>query len=108
VRPSGLSFNVPQMQQCNEKVLQSALARSPEKVGIILPTAYAYLYRYLARLALTGGDIQEARRLIHCALKEDAFIFLRDLRSFVTFFAVVLAPITRFFLHQSLGSLQRP
>jgi glycosyltransferase involved in cell wall biosynthesis len=107
VRPSGLSFNVAQMQKYNEQVLQSALARSPEKVAKILPTAYAYLYRYLARLALTGGDVQEARRLIYCALKEDASIFLRDVRSFITFVSVLLAPAARLLLRQSLGSLQR-
>jgi glycosyltransferase involved in cell wall biosynthesis len=104
VRPSGLSFNVGQMQRSNEQVLQSAYRRSPEKVQSILPTAYAYLYRYLARLALTSGNSPEARRLISCALKKDAGIFLRDGRSFITLCAVVLAPVTRAILRQSLGS----
>jgi glycosyltransferase involved in cell wall biosynthesis len=107
VRPSGLSFNVAQMQRCNEQVLESAYQRSPEKVKPILPTAYAYLYRYLARLALTGGDIAEARRLIHCALKQNAFIFLQDSRSLLTLLAVVLAPLTQVILRQSLGSLKQ-
>jgi glycosyltransferase involved in cell wall biosynthesis len=107
VRPSGLSFNVAQMQQCNKQVLQSAYQRSPEKVKAILPTAYAYLYRYLARLALTGGDIAEARQMIGRALKQDAWIFLRDSRSLLTLCAVFLAPITQIVLRQSLGSLKR-
>jgi glycosyltransferase involved in cell wall biosynthesis len=107
VRPSGLSFNVAQMQRCNEQVLESAYQRSPEKVKPILPTAYAYLYRYLARLALTGGDIAGARRLIGSALKQDASIFLRDSRSLLTLCAVLLAPISKIVLRQSLGSLKQ-
>lgn len=107
VRPSGLSFNVTQMQRCNEQVLESAYQRSPERVKAILPTAYAYLYRYLARLALTGGDIAEARQMIRRALKQNAFIFLRDGRSLLTLCAVVLAPMTQIILRQSLGSLKQ-
>jgi glycosyltransferase involved in cell wall biosynthesis len=107
VRPSGLSFNVAQMQRCNEQVLASAYQRSPEKVKAILPTAYAYLYRYLARLALTGGNLPEARRLLGKALKQDATIFLRDGRSLITLCAVLFAPITRVVLRQSLGTLEQ-
>jgi glycosyltransferase involved in cell wall biosynthesis len=107
VRPSGLSFNVAQMQRCNQQVLESAYQRSPEKVKAILPTAYAYLYRYLARLALTGGNLPEARRLIGGALQQDASIFFRDGRSLITLGAVLLAPITRVILRQSLGTLKQ-
>jgi glycosyltransferase involved in cell wall biosynthesis len=107
VRPSGLSFNVTQMQHCNERVLQSAYERSPEKVQAILPTAYAYLYRYLARLALTAGNPAEARRLIGRALHSDASIFLRDGRSLVTLCAVVCAPFAQVMLRRSLGTLKQ-
>jgi glycosyltransferase involved in cell wall biosynthesis len=106
VRPSGLSFNVAQMQQSNERVIESAYRRSPDKVGPMLPTARAYLYRYLARLALTAGDAIEARRLISCGLAEDASIFWRDPRSLITLCAVYLAPLTRLLVRQSLGSLK--
>lgn len=107
VRPSGLSFNFAQMQRCNEQVLQSAYQRSPEKVKAILPTAYAYLYRYLARLALTAGNPAEALRLIGCALHSDAFIFLRDGRSLITLCAVLCAPMTQVILRRSLGTLKQ-
>lgn len=107
VRPSGLSFNVAQMQRCNEQVLQSAYKRAPARVSVILSTAYAYLYRYLARLALTGGDQKEARRLIGCALKENAFIFLRDLRSLITLVAVYFSPLSQSFIRQSLGTSKK-
>jgi glycosyltransferase involved in cell wall biosynthesis len=102
VRPSGLSFNVSQMQHYSEQVLQSAYRRSPKKVGIILPTAYAYLYRYLARLALTGGDKKEARRFIGCAFNKDAFIFIRDIRSFITLLSVLLSPLSYLVIQYSL------
>lgn len=107
VRPSGLSFDVPQMQSSNEKVLQSAYERSPEKVGEILPTAYAYLYRYLARLALTGGNQKEARRLINCALKKNASIFARDIRSLITLLAVYFPPLSNLFIQNSLGTIKK-
>jgi glycosyltransferase involved in cell wall biosynthesis len=107
VRPSGLSFNVSQMQHCTEQVLQSAYQRSPQKVGPILPTAYAYLYRYLARVALTGGQVSESRQFIVRALKQDMTIFLRDSRSLVTLGAVLFAPLSQILLRQSLGSLKR-
>jgi glycosyltransferase involved in cell wall biosynthesis len=107
VRPSGLSFNLSQMQRCTEQVLQSAYQRSPQKVGPILPTAYAYLYRYLARVALTGGNASESRQFIGHALRQDMTIFLRDGRSLITLGAVFFAPLSRILLHRSLGTLKR-
>ena len=107
VRPTGLSFNVEKMRQCNETVLTSACQRTPTVVKPMLPMARAYLYRYLARLALTGGDFTQARHLIETSLSEDASIFLRDLRSLVTLVAVYAAPVTHLLLRRSLDSIQR-
>jgi glycosyltransferase involved in cell wall biosynthesis len=104
IRPSGLSFNVGQMQHCTEQVLQSAYERSPEKVEAILPTAYAYLYRYLARLSFTNGNFPEARRFIIYALKKNASIFILDGRSLITLFAILFAPITGIILRKFLGT----
>lgn len=95
VRPSGLSFNVLQMERCTQKVLELAYRRAPERVGPFLPTARAYLYRYLARVSLASGDMLEARRWLDLAIKEDASIFSRDIRSFITMMAVYLAPLSR-------------
>ncbi|MBD2105040.1 glycosyltransferase family 2 protein [Leptolyngbya sp. FACHB-261] len=105
VRPSGLTFNIAQMQSCSEQVLAAAYQRSPEQVGPMLPTARAYLARYLARLALTAGKLAEATRLVDCALAEDASIFWRDPRSLVTLAAVRLAPLAHLFIQRSLGSV---
>ena len=104
IRPSGLSFNISQMERYTEQVLLSAYERSPEKIKPILPTAYAYLYRYLARVALTSGNISEARRLVKCSLSKDPTIFLSDIRSLITLCAIVLSPLTRLILNQLLGT----
>lgn len=104
VRPTGLSFNVGRMLECNERVLLSAYQRNPEKVGPFLPTAKAYLYRYLARLALTSDNHAEAQHYLNISLAADASIFWRDLRSLTTLVAVYCYPIARLFLRRSLGS----
>jgi glycosyltransferase involved in cell wall biosynthesis len=104
VRPSGLSFNVAQMQLCNEQVIEAAYQRSPEQVEPMLPTARAYLYRYLARLSLTASDIAGARRFIDLALTENASIFWRDPRSLLTLAAVYSAPIAKLIIQRTLGS----
>ncbi|MBW4609715.1 MAG: glycosyltransferase family 2 protein [Hassallia sp. WJT32-NPBG1] len=103
VRPSGLSFNVAQMQRCSEQVMEAAYKRSPKEVGPMLPTARAYVYRYLARLSLTAGDVTGARHFIDLALAENASIFLRDPRSLLTFAAVYSAPITKLIIQRTLG-----
>ncbi|MGA7952682.1 MAG: glycosyltransferase family 2 protein [Gloeobacterales cyanobacterium] len=95
VRPSGLSFNVLQMERCTQKVLELAYRRAPERVGPFLPTARAYLYRYLARVSLASGDMVEAQRWLDRAWEEDASIFRKDAPSFVTLMAVYLAPLSR-------------
>lgn len=107
VRPTGLSFDVEKMRHCNETVLVAACQRNPTVVEPMLPMARAYLYRYLARLALTGGDFAQARHFIETSLAEDASIFWHDLRSLVTLVAVYTAPITQLLLRRSLGSVQR-
>ena len=106
VRPSGLSFNVLQMQRCNEQVISAAYRRSPELVGPGLPTAYAYMYRYLARLALTAGDAEQARDFIERAIASDREIFYRDPRSLLTLIAVRLAPLASLVIGRSLGSVK--
>jgi hypothetical protein len=104
VRPSGLSFNVAQMQRSQEQVLESASRRSPELVSPVLPTAYAYMYRYLARLSLTGGDIAKAHDFINQAWAADRSIFYSDPRSLLTLVAVRLAPLAKLVIGRSLGS----
>ncbi|PZD71771.1 Hyaluronan synthase [Acaryochloris thomasi RCC1774] len=104
VRPSGLSFNVTEMQRCNERVLEMARNRMPSLVEPLLPTANAYMYRYLARLSLTAGNIGDARKFIDKALSSDRSIFLLDWRSFLTLMSVRLAPISKIMLHLALGS----
>jgi len=106
VRPSGLSFNVVQMQHCNEKVIEAAYRRSPELVRPVLPTAYAYMYRYLARLSLTAGDAANARDFIDRAMEADRSIFYRDVRSLLTLAAVRLAPLAKLVIGRSLGSVE--
>jgi glycosyltransferase involved in cell wall biosynthesis len=106
VRPSGLSFNVAQMQQCNELVIQNAYRRSPKLVEPMLPTAYAYMYRYLARLSLQSGDLEKASNFIQQALASNWSIFCRDPRSLLTLLAVYLAPLTRLGIRQTLGSVK--
>ena len=95
VRPSGLSFNVAQMQHSYEQVLEGARQRSPEIVEPLLPTAYAYLYRYLARIELTSGNTPQAHRFIQKALKSDSSIFWRDPRSLLTLVAVQFSPLAK-------------
>ena len=107
VRPSGLSFNVQEMQRCNERVIGAAYQRSPE-VEPMLPTAYAYMYRYLARLSLTAGDVAKANEFIKHALTKDPLIFCRDPRSLFTLLAVQLAPLSQLAIRQSLGSAYVP
>lgn len=104
VRPSGLSFNVEQMQRCGERVIKAAYRRSPELVEPILPTAYAYMYRYLARLSLTANDAEGARDFIDRALAANGAIFYRDPRSLLTLVAVRLAPLAKLAIGRSLGS----
>jgi len=106
VRPSGLSFNVLQMQRCCTQVIESAYQRSPEVVESMLPTAYAYMYRYLARLSLTAGDAEQARDFIDQALAADYAIFYRDPRSLLTLAAVRLAPLAKLIIGRSLGSVK--
>ena len=106
VRPSGLSFNVAQMQRSHEQVLEAASRRSPEVVAPLLPTAYAYMYRYLARLSLTAGDAQQARNFIARAWSADLSIFYRDPRSLLTLASVRLAPLSKQVIGRSLGSVE--
>jgi len=105
VRQSGLSFNVEQMERNGEKVIQAAYQRSPDLVEPVLPTAYAYMYRYLARLSLTAGDAEKARNFIDRALAADRSIFYRDPRSLLTLTAVRLAPLASLVIGRSLGSV---
>lgn len=95
VRPSGLSFDIAQMQRSYEQVLQAAYKRSPERTEPYLAMANAYLYRFLARLSMTAGDAEQARRFIDQALATDQSIFWRDPRSFLTLLAVRFSPFTR-------------
>lgn len=106
VRPSGLSFNVAQMKRSHEQVLEAALRRSPEVVAPLLPTAYAYMYRYLARLSLTAGDAQQARHFIDRSWNADHSIFYRDPRSMITLVSVRLAPLSKHLIGRSLGSVE--
>ncbi|MEO0986046.1 MAG: glycosyltransferase [Cyanobacteria bacterium J06639_14] len=104
VRPSGLSFNIEGMQTSHEAVLQAAYQRFPQEVKPILPTAYAYLYRYLARLCMSMGDGAQAKKFIILALKQDASIFYRDPRSFLTILSVALNPIASLAIKKVLGT----
>jgi glycosyltransferase involved in cell wall biosynthesis len=104
VRPSGLSFNLAQMQQTHERVLQAAIARSPE-VTAMLPTAQAYMYRYLGRMALTMGDSAQSRAFLDQAWQQDYRIFLQDPKSLVTLLSVKLAPIAQLAIRRSLGTV---
>ena len=106
VRQSGLSFDVMQMQRCNEQVIESAYRRSPELVGPVLATAYAYMYRYLARLLLTAGDAAIARDFIDRAIAADRSIFYRDPRSLLTLAAVRLVPLANLVIGRCLFGKQ--
>jgi glycosyltransferase involved in cell wall biosynthesis len=102
VRPSGLSFNLAQMQQTHERVLQAAIARSPQ-LAASLPTAHAYMYRYLGRMALTMGDSSQARVFLDQAWNQDYRIFRRDPKSLTTLLSIKLAPIAQLAIRRSLG-----
>lgn len=106
VRPSGLSFNVVQMQQSAEKVIEAAYRRSPQLVEPILPRVSAYKYRYFARLYLTAGNIAKARDCIDQAWVCDRSIFWRDPRSLLTLLAVRLFPIAKLVLARSLTPVE--
>lgn len=106
VRPSGLSFDVQEMKVSQLRVIVAACKRSPELVESVLPTAYAYMNRYLARLSLTAGDVNSARKFIDRALAADRQIFLQDPRSFLTLMAVFLAPLSQLAIKGSLGSIE--
>jgi hypothetical protein len=103
VRPSGLSFNVEQMRYYNSKVIQAASKRSPELIPM-LATAYAYMYRYLSRLSLQGGDSEKARYFVDLALACDKSIFFHDIRSLLTLIAVYLAPLANMAIGFTLSS----
>ncbi len=103
VRASGLSFNVSQMQACGEQVLKDAYWRTPELIKPMLPTAYAYMYRYLARLSVQGGDMETAHKFIRQALASDKSIFYRDIRSLITLLSVSLSPVAKLIVGRSLG-----
>jgi glycosyltransferase involved in cell wall biosynthesis len=104
VRPSGMSFNLSQMYRSHQQVLQAAYDRSPSQVEPWLDTAYAYLYRYLARIALTSGDAAQANELLDRSWAADRSIFFRDPRSLLTLIAVKFSPLTRQLISRSLGS----
>ncbi|MEA5592809.1 glycosyltransferase family A protein [Rivularia sp. UHCC 0363] len=103
VRPSGLSFNIVQMRNSGELVIEDATLRSPQLVKPMLPTVYAYMYRYLARLSLQSGDMQTARDFIDQALMCDRSIFYRDVRSLVTLMSVRLSSVAKLAIGRSLG-----
>jgi glycosyltransferase involved in cell wall biosynthesis len=106
VRPSGLSFDVQEMKVSQLRVIIAACKRSPEVVETLLPTAYAYMSRYLARLSLTAGDVQSARKFIDRAMASDPTIFLQDLRSLLTLISVLLAPLSQLAIRRSLGTVK--
>ena len=103
VRPSGLSFNLVQMRNSGTIVIETAYQRSPELIKPMLPTVYAYMYRYLSRLCLQGGDMQTARDFIDQALVYDSSIFYRDIRSLITLLSVRLSPVAKLAIGRSLG-----
>jgi glycosyltransferase involved in cell wall biosynthesis len=104
VRSTSLSFDVEQMRRSNEKVLDLALERWPQRVKPMLPTARAYLYRLLARYCLQASNPTGANQYIRRALKSDASIFLKDIRSLSTLVAVAVAPLSERFLKRTLLS----
>lgn len=108
VCPAGMSFNLKTMQYDIEKVIDTAYRLSTNLVEPMLPTIYAYMYRYLTRLSLTAGNAEQARDFIDRALASDRSIFYRDPRSLLTLAAVRLAPLTNMMIQQSLGLVQSP
>ncbi len=103
VRPSGLSFNLVQMRISGEQVITKAYQRSPTLIKPHLSTIYAYMYRYLARLCLQGGDTETARDFIDMALLYDRSIFYRDLRSLFTLISIRLSPLAKLAIAHLLG-----
>lgn len=103
VRPSGLSFNFRQMEATYRRVLEAAEARSPQRAAPFMGQAYAYMYRYLARLALTAQDLPQARAYLAQAWQSDASIFWRDAKSLSTLLAIRLAPLSRRLIAGTLG-----
>lgn len=103
VRPSGLSFNFLQMEATYRRVLEAAEARSPQRATPFMGQAYAYMYRYLARLALTAQDLPQAQAYLNQAWQSDASIFWRDAKSLSTLVAVRLAPLSRRLIAGTLG-----
>ncbi|VEP18903.1 Glycosyl transferase [Hyella patelloides LEGE 07179] len=103
VRPSGLSFNVQEMKSNQLRVIIAACKRNPELTNHLLPTAYAYMNRYLARLCLTSGDTDSAKNYINRAWHCDHTIFLQDPRSLLTLISVRLAPLSQSVIGRTLG-----
>lgn len=103
VRPSGLSFNLPQMEETYHRVLVAAAGRSPQRTAPMMPKAFAYLYRYLARLALTARNLPQAQDYLGRAWASDASIFWRDPRSLTTLLAIRLAPLSQRLIAATLG-----
>jgi glycosyltransferase involved in cell wall biosynthesis len=106
VRPSGLSFNVEQMQSSAEKMIAAACCRSREEVEPMLPKVRAYMYRYLARLCLQGGDTARAKDFIAKAWECDRSIFYTDPRSLITLLSVRLTPVAKLAISRSLGAAE--
>jgi glycosyltransferase involved in cell wall biosynthesis len=104
VRPAGLSYNTQQMQKTHGCVIGRVADRNPDRTTKIMPRAYAYMYRYLARLAMTTGDSDRAKSYLHQAWESDASIFWRDGRSLTTLLSVKCAPLAKQLIAQSLGS----
>ncbi len=103
VRPAGLSFNVEHMQQTQERVMGSAFVRHPALTAALAPTAYAYMYRYLARISMTSGDEKRAQDFMNQAWKANSRIFFADPRSLITLLAVKLAPLAKLAISRSLS-----
>jgi glycosyltransferase involved in cell wall biosynthesis len=103
VRPAGLSYNTQQMQKTHEKVIRRVADRHPDRTAKVMPRAYAYMYRYLARLAMTTGDSTQARHYVNQAWQSDASIFWRDGRSLLTLLSIQCAPVAKQIIAQSLG-----
>ncbi len=108
IRPAGLSYNTAVMQHTHERVIQAAAQRNREKTAQLMPLAYAYMYRYLARLAMTTGNSNQAKQYLAQAWDSDASIFWRDGRSLLTLLSVKAAALTKPIITQALGSIAKP
>lgn len=106
VRPAGLSFNLDQMQETQAQVMTAAYRRHPELSATIGPTANAYFYRYLARIALTSGDRARAEDFMKQAWDSDTSIFLKDPRSLLTLTSIKFSPIAQWLIQRTLGKPQ--